>query len=154
MSSGVQPEKWPVGPFSAALKDGYVWGRGSVDDKCVLAANLMVMLLLKRNRVALDRDVIFLAESGEEADTTGVGINFMVEKHYDETDAEFSLTEFGGGTIGGRPSVVRTDIGTAEKVPARVRLVATGHQRTSDWRRVRSEERSARISTLLGWGRS
>ena len=62
---GVQPEKWPVDPFSAAIKDGYVWGRGSLDDKPVLSANLMVMLLLKRNRVALDRDVIFLAESGE-----------------------------------------------------------------------------------------
>jgi acetylornithine deacetylase/succinyl-diaminopimelate desuccinylase-like protein len=122
---GVQPEKWPVDPFSAALKDGYVWGRGSVDDKCVLAANLMTMLLLKRNRVALDRDVIFLAESGEEADYTGVGINFMVEKHYDEIDAEFSLTEFGGATIDGG-KVVKMDIGTAEKLPARVRLVATG----------------------------
>jgi acetylornithine deacetylase/succinyl-diaminopimelate desuccinylase-like protein len=122
---GVQLEKWPVDPFSAALKDGYVWGRGSVDDKCVLAANLMVMLLLKRNTVALDRDVIFLAESGEEADTAGVGINFMVEKHYDEIDAEFSLTEFGGGTIEAG-KVVTMDIGTAEKVPARVRLVATG----------------------------
>jgi acetylornithine deacetylase/succinyl-diaminopimelate desuccinylase-like protein len=122
---GVQPEKWPVDPFSAAVKDGYVWGRGSVDDKCVLAANLMVMLLLKRNGVTLDRDVIFLAESGEEADTTGVGINFMVEKHYDEIDAEFSLTEFGGGTIEGG-KVVRMDIGTAEKVPARARLVAMG----------------------------
>ncbi|HYO80850.1 MAG TPA: M20/M25/M40 family metallo-hydrolase [Bryobacteraceae bacterium] len=122
---GVQPEKWPVDPFSAAVKDGYVWGRGSVDDKCVLAANLIVMLLLKRNGVALDRDVIFLAESGEEADTTGVGINFMVEKHYEEIDAEFSLTEFGGGTIEGG-KVVRMDIGTAEKRPARVRLLATG----------------------------
>jgi acetylornithine deacetylase/succinyl-diaminopimelate desuccinylase-like protein len=122
---GVQPEKWPVDPFSAAIKDGYVWGRGSVDDKPVLAANLMVMLLLKRNRVALDRDVIFLAESGEEADTTGVGINFMVKNHYDEIDAEYSLTEGGGATIEGG-KVVRVNIGTAEKLPARVRLVATG----------------------------
>lgn len=122
---GVQPEKWPVDPFSAAIKDGYVWGRGSLDDKPVLTANLMVMLLLKRNRAALDRDVIFLAESGEEADTTGVGINFMVDKHYDEIDAEYSLTEGGGATIEGG-KVVRMNIGTAEKVPARVRLVATG----------------------------
>ncbi len=82
---GVQPEKWPVDPFSAAIKDGYVWGRGSLDDKPVLTANLMVMLLLKRNHVALDRDVIFLAESGEEADTAGVGINFMVKQHYDRS---------------------------------------------------------------------
>ncbi len=122
---GVQPEKWPLDPFSAAIQNGYVWGRGSVDDKPVLAANLMAMLLLKRNHVALDRDVIFLAESGEEADTTGVGINFMVKEHYDEIDAEYSLTEGGGSTLDGG-KVVRMDIGTAEKVPARVRLVATG----------------------------
>ena len=122
---GVQPEKWPVDPFSAAIKDGYVWGRGSLDDKPILAANLMVMLLLKRNRVALDRDVIFLAESGEEADTTGVGINFMVKQHYDEIGAEYSLTEGGNATIEGS-RVATMNIGTAEKVPARVRLVATG----------------------------
>ncbi|HTB14163.1 MAG TPA: M20/M25/M40 family metallo-hydrolase [Bryobacteraceae bacterium] len=122
---GVQPEKWPVDPFSAAIKDGYIWGRGSLDDKPVLSANLMVMLLLKRNHVMLDRDVIFLAESGEEADTTGVGINFMVKNHYDEIDAEYSLTEGGNATIEGG-KLVSMNIGTAEKVPARVRLVATG----------------------------
>jgi acetylornithine deacetylase/succinyl-diaminopimelate desuccinylase-like protein len=122
---GVQPERWPVDPFSAAIKDGYVWGRGSVDDKPVLSANLMVMLLLKRNHVALDRDVIFMAESGEEADTKGVGINYMVKEHYDEIDAEYSLTEGGGATLE-NGKVVTMNIGTAEKVPARVRLVATG----------------------------
>src|SRR5690349_10714448 len=51
---GVQREKWPVDPFGAVLKDGYVWGRGSLDDKPVLAANLMTMLLLKRLNVPLD----------------------------------------------------------------------------------------------------
>src|SRR6185312_9466315 len=77
----VQREKWPVDPFGAVLKDGYIWGRGSKDDKPHLAANLMVMLLLKRGSVPLDRDVIFLAEASEEADTTGVGINFMLAQH-------------------------------------------------------------------------
>ena len=122
---GVQIEKWPVDPFGAILKDGYVWGRGSVDDKPVLTANLITMLLLKRNHVPLDRDVIFLAESGEEADTAGVGINFMVAEHYDQIDAEYSITEGGGATIEDG-KVVTMGIGTAEKVPARVRLVATG----------------------------
>jgi acetylornithine deacetylase/succinyl-diaminopimelate desuccinylase-like protein len=121
----VQREKWPVDPFGAVLKDGYIWGRGSRDDKPNLAANLMVMLLLKRRGVALDRDVIFLAESGEEADVTGVGINFMVNQHFDEIEAEYSLTEGGGATLeSGR--VTRMSFGTAEKVPARVRLVANG----------------------------
>jgi len=114
---GVQREKWPMDPFGAVQKDGYIWGRGSRDDKDKLAANLMVMLLLKRGNVPLDRDVIFLAEAGEEADVTGVGINFMVNQHLDEINAEYSLTEGGGATLeNGR--VTRVSLGTAEKVPA------------------------------------
>src|SRR5215213_2424962 len=109
---GVQRAKWPVDPFGAVIKDGYVWGRGTKDDKPVLAANLMAMLLLKRLGVALDRDVIFLAESGEEADTTGVGINFMVREHFPAIDAEFAITEGGAISIdGGR--VTQVTIGTA-----------------------------------------
>jgi len=122
---GVQREKWPVDPFGAVMKDGYIWGRGSKDDKPVLTADLMTMLLLKRSGVQLDRDVIFLAESGEEADTEGVGINYMVREHFADIDAEFAMTEGGGARIdNGRIS--RVNIGTAEKVPARARLVATG----------------------------
>ena len=130
---GVQREKWPVDPFGAVLKDGYIWGRGTRDDKPILAANLMVMLLLKRSGVPLDRDVIFLAEAGEEADITGVGINFMVAQHFDEIDAEFSLTEGGGATLEGE-RVTIVNIGTAEKVPARVRLVPTEHPGTARFR--------------------
>jgi acetylornithine deacetylase/succinyl-diaminopimelate desuccinylase-like protein len=122
---GVQREKWPVDPFGAVIKDGYIWGRGSKDDKPVLAANLIAMLLLKRLGVQLDRDVIFLAESGEEADLAGVGINFMVREHFGEIEAEFAMTEGGGATIDGA-RVTRVNIGTAEKLPARVRLVANG----------------------------
>jgi acetylornithine deacetylase/succinyl-diaminopimelate desuccinylase-like protein len=122
---GVQREKWPVDPFGAVMKDGYIWGRGSKDDKPVLAANLIAMLMLKRLGIQLDRDVIFLAESGEEADLAGVGINYMVREHFAEIDAEFAMTEGGGARIdGGR--VTRVSIGTAEKLPARVRLVARG----------------------------
>jgi acetylornithine deacetylase/succinyl-diaminopimelate desuccinylase-like protein len=122
---GIQREKWPVDPFGAVRKDGYIWGRGTRDDKDKLAANLMVMLLAKRMGAALDRDLIFLAESGEEADPAGVGINFMVSQHFDDIDAEFALTEGGGATIeSGRVTTV--NIETTEKVPRRFRLVATG----------------------------
>jgi acetylornithine deacetylase/succinyl-diaminopimelate desuccinylase-like protein len=121
----VQREKWPVDPFGAVLKDGYIWGRGTTDDKDKLTAILMVFLELKRTGAALDRDVIFLAESGEEADPTGVGIQFMVNRHFDEIDAEFAITEGPGATIeNGRVTMVQ--ITAAEKVPRRVRLVANG----------------------------
>ncbi len=122
----VQREKWPVDPFGAVMKDGYIWGRGTTDDKDKLVAVLMSFLLLKRSGVPLDRDVIFLAESGEEADTTGVGIRFMVEQHFDAIDAEFAITEgIPGATIeNGRVTMVQ--ITTTEKVPRRIRLVANG----------------------------
>ena len=122
---GVQRDKWPMDPFGAVLRDGYVWGRGTTDDKDNLSANLMVFLLVKRSGVPLDRDLIFLAESGEEADPTGVGIRFLIERHFEELDAEFALGEGPGATIAdGR--VHRVQITTTEKVPRRVRLVATG----------------------------
>ncbi len=63
---GVQREKWTVDPFAAIRKDGFVYGRGSIDDKDKVTSALTVMLLLKRMNVPLDRDVIFLAEAGEE----------------------------------------------------------------------------------------
>jgi acetylornithine deacetylase/succinyl-diaminopimelate desuccinylase-like protein len=86
---------------------------------------LMMMVLMKRSGITLDRDLIFLAESGEEADATGVGINYVVNQHFDDIDAEFALTEGGGARLqNGRVTVVQ--VGTTEKVPRRARLVATG----------------------------
>ena len=108
----MQREKWTVDPFGAVLKDGFIWGRGTADDKDVLTANLMVMLLLKRSAIPLDRDVIFLAEAGEETDPTDVGIHFMVEQHFDEINAEFALTEGGATTIeNGRVTTVHRHYG-------------------------------------------
>ena len=121
---GVQREKWPVDPFGAIRKDSYVWGRGTVDDKDKLSANLMLMLLLKRTGVKLDRDVIFLAESGEEG-STKPGIEFMANQHFDQIDAEYCLTEGGGATLnGGRTTTVT--VSTTEKLPRRIRLVVNG----------------------------
>jgi len=121
---GVQREKWPVDPFGAIRKDGYVWGRGTVDDKDKLASNLMLMLLLKRSGAKLDRDVIFLAESGEEG-TTAPGIEFMVNQHFDQIDAEYCLTE-GGGAVLNNGKVTAVEISTTEKLPRRIRLVVNG----------------------------
>src|SRR6185369_8066056 len=57
----VERDQWTVDPFSALLKDGYLYGRGAQDDKCFVAAELAVFLELKRRNIPLDRDVIFLA---------------------------------------------------------------------------------------------
>ena len=65
----------------------------------MLAANLMVMLLLKRGDVPLDRDVIFLSEAGEEADPTGVGINSWWPSISTRSTPSSAITEGGGATL-------------------------------------------------------
>ena len=120
----VDPAKWTHPPFSATRNGGYVYGRGTVDDKDNVAAALMTMLLLKRAGVALDRDVIFLAEAGEEG-TTRVGIQFMVQQHYAEIDAEYCLAE-GGSVLRSGGATRYASVQTAEKIPHGIMLTATG----------------------------
>jgi acetylornithine deacetylase/succinyl-diaminopimelate desuccinylase-like protein len=99
----VDAAKWKHPPFSATREGGYVYARGTIDDKDNLTAGLMTMLLLKRERVPLDRDVIFLAESGEEGNSN-FGIQYMVGEHFAEIDAEYCFAEGGGvSRIGGQP---------------------------------------------------
>jgi acetylornithine deacetylase/succinyl-diaminopimelate desuccinylase-like protein len=122
---GVARDDWTVDPFSGAIRDGYLYGRGASDDKGQLAAMVQVMLMLQRRQVPLARDVILLAESGEEG-TTDVGIDFMVEQHWDAIDAEFALNEGGRMTAVGQ-AVETVSIATTEKVPWRgIRLIARG----------------------------
>ena len=120
----VQREKWPVDPFGAVMKDGYIWGRGSVDDKPILASELMVFLTLKRSGAMLDRDVIFFAESGEEGESE-FGAEFMAREHFDEIEAEYCLTEGGSGTLT-MGKVATISIQTTEKSPKGVRLIVNG----------------------------
>ena len=120
----VDPTKWTHPPFSATRNGGYVYGRGTVDDKDNVVAALMVMLQLKRLNVPLDRDVIFLAEAGEEA-STQFGIRFMVENHWPEIDAEYCFAEGGGVTRTGGQVRFAT-VQSSEKIPYGVTLTARG----------------------------
>lgn len=120
----VDPTKWTHPPFSATREGGYIYGRGAVDDKDNVTASLMTMLLLKRLNVPLDRDVIFLAEAGEEG-TTRVGIEFMVNRHFAEIDAEYCIAEGGGvSRVGGQAKY--STVQTIEKIPRAIEITAKG----------------------------
>jgi acetylornithine deacetylase/succinyl-diaminopimelate desuccinylase-like protein len=121
---GVERDKWSVDPFAAVMKDGYLYGRGASDDKAMVAANLEVFLQLKRLGTPLDRDIIFLAEAGEEG-TSQFGIDFLVEKHWDKIDAEYALNE-GGSAIVQNGKLPYVAVETTEKIPRGLNLVAKG----------------------------
>src|SRR3954447_1281647 len=116
--------KWTHPPLSATRDGGYIYGRGTVDDKDNLTAGLMTMLLLKRLNVPLDRDVIFVSEAGEEGGFAG-GIGYLVNDHFPEIEAEYCLAEGGGVTrIGGE--VKYATVQTLEKIPRGIELVSHG----------------------------
>jgi acetylornithine deacetylase/succinyl-diaminopimelate desuccinylase-like protein len=120
----VDPAKWTFPPFSATRQGGYIYGRGTLDDKSDLLATMMTMLMLKRQKTPLDRDVIFVSEAGEEA-STGPGIEYLVNEHWSDIDAEFCLAESGGVRL--KNSQARYAlIETTEKQPRAARLVAKG----------------------------
>lgn len=121
---GVDKAKWTVDPFGGTITNGYVNGRGSIDDKSLLAADLAVFVSLKRSGVHLSRDVIFLAEGDEEA-YGGQGMKFAVEKHWDKIAAAFALNE-GGLTDIKNGKVLSVGIQASEKVPVNVDIIATG----------------------------
>ena len=124
---GVEADKWSCDPFAGVIRDGYVYGRGAIDDKGMLAANLMTMLLIQRGLSdgrKLSRDVVFVATSDEEGGGEA-GIRWLVANHRDLLDAEFAINEGGRSRIiaGGKRYFA---IQTAEKISHLVTLKARG----------------------------
>lgn len=124
----VDRERWSTNPFGGEILDGYIYGRGAIDDKGMLASNLETMLLVQRFCTSTgrrpSRDVVFLATADEEAG--GVhGIKWLLQKHRALLKASVALNE--GGRIRlakGKP--LYCAIQCAEKVPHNVVVKATG----------------------------
>ena len=86
------PSQWTVDPFSGAIKDGYIWGRGAIDMKGEAVAHLMAMIAIKRSGMKLNRDIVFIANADEEFTSTG-GIAFVNNHAALIKDVEYLITE-------------------------------------------------------------
>jgi acetylornithine deacetylase/succinyl-diaminopimelate desuccinylase-like protein len=121
----VEPEHWTHPPFSGALIDGYVWGRGALDMKNMVAANLMVFLLLKREGVSLDRDIVFAATADEEAGKGNHGPGWILDHRPELWDAPLIITEGGGSDFSVGDQRFYT-CQTGQKGLCRLRVIASG----------------------------
>ena len=115
---------WQVPPFSGEIKNGYVWGRGAQDMKDEGMAQLVALVMLKRERVALDRDVIFLAVADEEMN--GSGSDWFIEHERDLLEnAEFLINE-GGENLLENSHVKYVGVDVGEKTVYWLHVVAHG----------------------------
>ena len=125
---GVERDKWSHDPFGGVVVDGYLYGRGAIDNKGMLAANIMAMLVINRdvlaNKLKLGRDILFMATSDEEAGGAD-GLAWLVKNHRDLLDAEFAINEGGRTRVlpGGKRYFA---IQIAEKVSHTVTVTARG----------------------------
>ncbi|MEZ4510269.1 MAG: M20/M25/M40 family metallo-hydrolase [Chloroflexota bacterium] len=115
-----------VDPFGGKIKDGHIWGRGAIDMKGTGVLQLYAFLTLARQKVSLDRDIIFMAVNDEEIGGT-MGTRYMLDHHYDELDPEYVLDE---GGVGSREIFVNGKlvfgISVAEKRAFWLRVTAHG----------------------------
>ncbi len=115
---------WKVPPFSAEIVNGSIYGRGAQDMKNEGLAQLVVMVMLKREKLALNRDVIFLAVSDEEAGGTGTDW-FIANKRDLLRNAEFLINEGGDNLLeNGKVRYVGVDVG--EKTTFWLHITAHG----------------------------
>ena len=121
---GVDRAKWTVDPFAATIKDGYLYGRGAIDDKAMLATNLATFIALKRANARLNRDVIFLATDDEEG-AGEASIKTLIAKYWDKFAAGFALNE-GGNVVLSGGKVQYVAVQASEKVSLNVSVIARG----------------------------
>ena len=93
----VDPKAWSVDPFAAVIKDGQIWGRGTLDMKGIGVQQLTALIELKKAGIVPPRDIVMLSTADEESNGT-LGIKWMIANHWEDIDCEYVLDEGGMGT--------------------------------------------------------
>src|SRR5256885_1927534 len=121
---GAERPRWSVDPFGGVTKEGYIYGRGALDDKAMLAANLATFIGVKRANARLNRDVIFLATDDEEQGGDA-SIKILIARNWDKFAAGYALNE--GGEVVMKGGKVRyVAVQASEKVSVNVAVIARG----------------------------
>ncbi len=122
----VEPEHWKIDPFSGAVVENVIWGRGALDMKGMGVMELLTLVLAKHHGLPLDRDLVFVAVADEEEG--GIhGVHHLAEKHPEILQADYVFNEgaYGFCEFMGREAKI-IGIGPSEKSPCWLRFRAKG----------------------------
>ncbi len=116
-----KPADWSFDPFKLTEKDGYFYGRGTIDDKAQASIWIANLIRYKREGWKPDRDIIVALTADEEGGGPYNGANWLVKNHRDLIDAEYCLNEGGwGDMVNGKH--VANNLQVSEKYVANYRL--------------------------------
>ena len=121
----VEKEQWSVDPFAGVIRDGYLYGRGALDDKSMGIVEMMALLILKRKKVSLARDILFFATADEETGG-GWGVDWAVENIPSLREAEYALNEGGYVILNEQGVADRYEISSGQKVLFQLQLKTKG----------------------------
>jgi acetylornithine deacetylase/succinyl-diaminopimelate desuccinylase-like protein len=121
-----KPEDWSVDPFKLTEKDGWYYGRGTIDMKEGDAALLEVLVRLERERFKPERDVIVAFTADEEAGGDANGPAFLLKEHRDLVTAGLVINLDGGGGDYKNGERQMFELGTSEKTYVTFTLETTG----------------------------
>ena len=99
--------------LQAHVKDGYVYGRGAYDMKCMTAIEMLVMKYLKKNNVQLKGDVVLAATADEERGGEE-GAGYLLRNHREKVWCPYVINEGGGLAFPSKKGYV-FPVQTAEK---------------------------------------
>ncbi len=133
-----EPADWSVHPFSGAVVDGYVWGRGAVDMKDMVGMMIAVARHFKRAGIVPPRDLVFAFVADEEAGGK-YGCKWLVENRPDLFDG---ITEAIGEVGGFSLTVPRKDGGER-----RLYLIETA-EKGMLWMRLKARARAGHGSMI------
>jgi acetylornithine deacetylase/succinyl-diaminopimelate desuccinylase-like protein len=121
----VEKEGWEVDPFAGIIKDGYLYGRGTLDNKSMGIVEMMALLILKREGVPLKRDILFFAAADEETGGRW-GVQWGMENIPLLKKSEYALNEGGYVILGESGVPERYEISNGQKVILQIKLKAKG----------------------------
>jgi acetylornithine deacetylase/succinyl-diaminopimelate desuccinylase-like protein len=122
----VERQYWDFEPFSGAVVDGVIYGRGALDMKSMNIMELLAMFIIKRHGIPHTRDIVYMALADEEAGGEW-GIEWMAKNAPETLDAEYVINEGGWGqaeVFGTRRPAFNCSI--SEKGPLWLKLIAEG----------------------------
>ncbi len=93
----VDEKAWKIAPFGGIIRDGFIWGRGTLDMKGIGVEQLTALIALHNAGITPSRDIIMLCNADEESGGER-GMQWMIANHYAEIDSEYVLDEGGMGT--------------------------------------------------------